>query len=82
MTIDVFRTELETYENHKQELLESSEGKFVVVHQIELAGVWDRYDDALQAGYERFGLSPFLVKRIERIERAEFIGWGIARWPQ
>ncbi len=81
MTTDVLKTELATFAQRKQELLQSNEGKFVVIHQANVAGVWDTYEDALHAGYENFGLAPFLVKQIERIERAEFIGLA-ARCPR
>jgi hypothetical protein len=48
--------------------LSGSAGKFVVIHGDEVAGMYDTYDDALTVAYERFGLSPFLVKKIEVIE--------------
>ena len=60
--------ELATYERLKPELLKDS-GKFAVIHGDELAGVFDTYSDALQTGYEKFGLSPFLVKQIQQHER-------------
>ena len=63
-----FAKELETYEAKKHELLAESAGKFVVIHNDEVAGVWDTYEDALRAGYERFKLVPFLVKQITPIE--------------
>ena len=63
-----FANELKTYETNKRELLAESSGKFVVIHENEIAGVWDTYEDALRAGYERFKLVPFLVKRITPIE--------------
>ena len=63
-----FEKELKTYEAKKQELLAESEGKFVVIQGDQVAGVWDTYEDALQAGYERFKLVPFLVKQITQIE--------------
>lgn len=63
-----FAKELETFEAKKQELLAESEGKFVVIQGDQFAGVWDSYEDALRAGYERFKLVPFLVKQITQIE--------------
>ena len=48
------------------------EGKFVLIHGNEIAGVWDTYQDALGAGYRQFGLDPFLVKQILSIERVQF----------
>jgi hypothetical protein len=63
--------ELETYRRERQKLL-TQEGKFALVHGDEVAGVWDTYDDALQAGYTRYGLEPFLVKKVEAAERVQF----------
>jgi len=55
--------ELQTYKNRLTELL-AHEGKFVLIRGDEVAGTWDTYEDALRAGYDKFGLNPFLVKRI------------------
>lgn len=59
------KRELATYHRRLEELL-PYEGKFVVIFGDEIAGVWDEYQDALQAGYDEYDeLEPFLVKRIE-----------------
>lgn len=68
MATDVLKTELQTYEADKDELVAKGEGKFVLILQRDIAGIWETYEDALQAGYARFGLKPFLVKKIEKIE--------------
>ncbi len=60
---------LKTYEEHKEELLGKGEGKWVLIHDSDVAGIWDTYEDALKSGYDQFGLKTFLVKRIEGIER-------------
>jgi hypothetical protein len=60
--------ELSTYRQVLPQLL-AHPGKFVVIHQEEIAGVFGTYADAVRAGYERFGLDPFLVKQIEAVER-------------
>jgi hypothetical protein len=49
-----------------------SEGKFVLIHGNEVAGIFDSYTDALKIGYEKFGLEPFLVKQIQAVERVQF----------
>ena len=64
--------ELETYERQKQQLVAESEGKFVLIHGSEVAGVWDTYNDALKAGFEKFQLNPFLVKQIEGVDRLHY----------
>ncbi len=62
------QTELKTYERHRDELLGKSEGKYVLVHGTEIAGVFDSKQDAIEQGYERFGNVPFLVKQILKVE--------------
>jgi hypothetical protein len=64
--------ELETY-REKLPSLVAEEGKFVLIHDGEVAGTFDTYADALAEGYQRFKLEPFLVKQIQQIEQAHFI---------
>ena len=73
MASDRLAKELATYEAHRDELLGSHEGKYVLVHGDKIEGVWDTYKDALEAGYRDFGLEPFLVKQIQGIERVQFL---------
>lgn len=64
--------ELETYHRKLSELLEDS-GKFVLIHGNEVNGIFVAYEDAIKEGYEKFGLEPFLVKKIEDQEEVQFI---------
>lgn len=66
------RQELKTYEREKPRLLGEGEGKFALIKGDIVAGVWDTYEDAIQAGYTQFKLEPFLVKKIEAMERLHF----------
>jgi hypothetical protein len=68
--------ELATYQERLPELL-AQEGRFVVIHAKEIAGCFDTYGDALQVGYDRFQLAPFLVKQIHAVEPTLFIGHAI-----
>jgi hypothetical protein len=72
MSTERLERELATYEKHKEELLNAHAGKFVLVHGDQVAGVWDTYKDALEAGYGNFGLEPFLVKQVRGIEQIQF----------
>ncbi|HEX4146209.1 MAG TPA: hypothetical protein VHY91_22095 [Pirellulales bacterium] len=72
-TVESLKTELETYNRNKERLVSQSEGKFVVIHDGDIAGVWDTYEDALQAAYEKFGLKPFLVKQVEAFEHVHSV---------
>ena len=72
--------ELATYQREREKLL-AHQGKFVLIHGDDVAGYWDTYEDALQAGYSRFKLEPFLVKRIEAVERVQFFTRDIPACP-
>ncbi|HZF12840.1 MAG TPA: hypothetical protein VFE33_28970 [Thermoanaerobaculia bacterium] len=65
--------ELETYRNHLQTLKAEHEGKYVLIHGDQVVDVFSSYDDAIKAGYSKFGLNPFLVKQIHAIEQAQFV---------
>ena len=63
--------ELAVYHRELPNLL-PDEGKYVLIHGNAVAGVWETYEDALKAGYERFSLKPFLVKKIQGVEQIQF----------
>ncbi|MHB8282225.1 MAG: hypothetical protein ACYDDE_05410 [bacterium] len=44
------------------------EGRFVLIKDDENFEFFDTYDDALKAGYEKYGIHPFLVHKINRVE--------------
>jgi hypothetical protein len=62
-----FDRELDTYRENLLELL-AHEGRFVVVRGEQILGPFDRYEDALKNGYDRFGVVAFLVKKVTRPE--------------
>jgi hypothetical protein len=45
-----------------------NEGKYVVIKGMDVLGIFETYESALDHGYDHCGLTPFLVKRIERNE--------------
>jgi hypothetical protein len=63
--------EIQTYNAKLSELL-SSLGKFVLIKGDEVVGIYDTYADALQIGYDRFKLEPFLVKQIAPAEKVHY----------
>jgi hypothetical protein len=60
-----------TYQAHLIDLL-SYEGKYILIKGEDIVGPWETYEEALQAGYDRFGLVPFLVKKIQRVEPIQY----------
>lgn len=60
--------EMATYRKHLGDLL-NNEGRYIVVKEDEiLPGAFPTMEAALEAGYERYGPGPFLVKQICRTE--------------
>ena len=64
----ILETELKTYEQNRDHLLGTAEGKFVLIHDSQVIGIYDAKMDAIAAGYQQFGNVLFLVKQILRIE--------------
>lgn len=64
----VLETELKTYEQHRDHLLGTAEGKFVLIRNDQVIGVYNSKMDAIAQGYQQFGNVPFLVKQILKIE--------------
>ncbi len=71
MSESILQKEIATF-NRELPVLLGKAGKFAVIKGDELVGVYDSYEDALTIGYERFGLEPFLVKRIAPTEQVSF----------
>jgi hypothetical protein len=75
----VLERERQTFESNLKDLLRDR-GKYVVIHQDDIIGTFDTYEDALKVGYMTAGLEPFLVKQILEKEPVVFLPPG-ARIP-
>ena len=60
--------ELKTFDQHRAELVAKARDQFVLIKGDDVVGTFFSYEDALKAGYERFGAQPFLVKQIVEID--------------
>jgi hypothetical protein len=58
------QTELEYFQKHKQEYLKLYKGQFVLIKGKELSGAFTTEAEAYQAGLEKFGNEPFLIKQV------------------
>jgi len=56
--------ELNYYYEHLPEWLETSSGKYVLIKEDKLIGIFNSFDEALSNGARRFGLESFLVRQI------------------
>ncbi len=58
-----FEQAVRTFDEHRPEW-SGHLGKYVLIHGSTVVNFYSAYDDAIQAGYEKFGIEPFLVRRI------------------
>ncbi len=58
--------ERDVYDAHLPEWLEQYAGRFVLVKEDRLVGVYNTDTEALADGARQFGLSSFLVRRVEQ----------------
>ena len=65
--------ELATFQAKLPDLWATAAGKYVLIHGEEVAGVYGTWGEASDAGYERFGLDPVLVKQIVKHEEPIFV---------
>ncbi len=61
--------EIKTYERNKDNLVKESNGKYVLIKGNEIIGIYDTQNDAIKVGIDKFGNTPFLVKKIEAVEQ-------------
>jgi len=64
----LLEAELYTFQQNREPLLAMGEGKYVLIHGSEIAGVYESKMDAIAQGYQKFGNTPFLVKQILKVE--------------
>lgn len=63
--------ELRTFEENKSELLSASEGKFVLIKENCVLGIFETQAEAIGEGYRRLGNVPFLTREIAEREIPE-----------
>jgi hypothetical protein len=63
--------EMETYQKKLPDL-QAQEGKFALI-QGEQMDIFETYDAAINAGYQKYKLEPFLVKQIQAVEQVQFV---------
>jgi hypothetical protein len=76
---EIFQREYRTYEALKSMLLGSAENQFVLIKAATLAGIYPDFQSALEAGYEKFGLVSFFIRKIEAVDKPLFLYSGYLR---
>ncbi len=63
MTDSNLREQLEYFKIHQEELVKKYEGKFLVIKDQEIQGVYDTEIEAYTDAKEKFELGTFLIQR-------------------
>ena len=74
--------EMETFKAELPRLIAEAQGKFALVREDKVEGVYDTFQDAVKAGYDKFGLTPFMVKQIVATERIQHFSRDLAQCPK
>ncbi len=65
--------DLQTYRRELPRLLrEGHAGRYAIIREDQVVGIWDSVGDALQAAGERFGLEPVATYRINPLDVDRF----------
>ena len=60
----VLTEEIEVYESIQDELKLNHLGKWVVIHEKKLRGIYDSFEDAGYDAIEKYGAGPYLIRRV------------------
>lgn len=66
--------EMRTYEAHKAELLQTAPGKYALIKDSDVIGLYDDNEGALAEGYRLFRLKGFMVQRVQEELDTFYIG--------
>jgi hypothetical protein len=65
--------ELAVFQHKLPQFAAEHAGEYVLIHADDVVDFFTSYDDAIKAGYSKFGLEPFLVKQIQAMDQVHFI---------
>lgn len=71
MGIEVLKPELDYFEKEKDNLLKTHAGKHVLIKGQKVVGTFDNLEEAYRRGLELFGVSPFLIKQVQKAQQTQ-----------
>jgi hypothetical protein len=64
MAVADINTDIAAYEVLRAELEANSTGKWVLIHERELVGVYGSFEETAEEAVRRFGRGPYLIRQI------------------
>lgn len=71
--LEALAGDIATYRARVAEMVEEHEGQYVLIRQGEIIGFFPNRSKATREGYRRFGIVPFLVRKVTPTERVVYI---------
>jgi hypothetical protein len=65
-TATALEEEARYFYSHRAELLRQFENRYVLIRGSQVVGSFDDFWSAVDAGFDRFGPTPFLAKKVLR----------------
>lgn len=65
--------DFEFFESNLPDLLKDHRGKFVLIKDKTIHGIYPTVEDALKNGYDKFGNTDFLIQEITDEKRVNYI---------
>ena len=70
----VLEQEVRTWLERREELVRQAPGKFVVIKDDKILGIFDKKNEAYDQAYRQLGRGPFLLWPIQMEEEVYYIG--------
>jgi hypothetical protein len=70
------QVELEWFDKRRNFWLKTHKGKYALVSGRRAAGFFIHWPNAFKAGLRKFGVKPFLIKRVLEGDEVFLIFWG------
>ena len=61
---DALANEIKAFEKMKLDLIKNHFGKFVIIRDGKLEGVFDSFNNAAEEALKRFGKGPYLIRQV------------------
>lgn len=73
--------EMETFRRKLHELLgvPANRGQYALIHGGQVIGCWPTWEEAADAGYNLFGLQPFLVKQVVEYDKPLYFSRNVGQ---
>ena len=74
---EALRRDMAAFSTNVEEWLRSHPGQYVLIHDGQLVDFFPDHDQALEIGYREFRREPFLVRKVEPLQRFKEVAHAV-----